>query len=192
MTEIEAGKIVALLQFNYPDTMRDMTKDALKIYIRQWQAFFADEPYALVEAAVKAHIVTSTDRFMPNVGQIKEAIRKMTATEEQELTEQQAWSLVAAALRNGIYGYREEYEKLPYAVQRAVGAAHNLKEWAMMDRETVNSVVASNFMRSYRGTAQAEKEWAKLPAGFREELQKLGGKMFRPLLEEGEENDGEK
>jgi hypothetical protein len=192
MTLSETKKIVALLQFNYPDTLRDLSDEAYKIYVRQWQAFFADEPYDVVEAAVKAHIVTSTDRFMPNVGQIKEMIRKLTAPEEQELTEQEAWSLVVAATRNGIYGYREEYEKLPYAVQRAVGSAKNLREWAMMDSETVNSVIASNFMRSYRGTSQAEKEWAKLPAGFREEMRKLGGGLFRPLLEEGDENNGEK
>lgn len=188
MTEIEAGKIVALLQFNYPDTMRDMTKDALKTYIGLWQSFFANEPYALVEAAVKAHIASTTDRFMPNIGQIKEQIRKLTAPDEQRITETEAWALVNRALRNGTYGCKEEFAKLPPAVQRAVGSENTIREWASMDSETVQSVIASNFMRSYRIAAENEREAAKLPPSVRETVRSISGRIFKPMLEEGENN----
>lgn len=188
MTFKETRDIVALLTFNYPDTMKELSDSAREIYIRQWQSFFQEEPFELVQAAVKAHIATSTDRFMPNIGQIKEQIRKLTAPEEQELSETQAWALVSKALRNGTYGYKEEFAKLPPAVQRAVGNENTIKEWASLDAETVQSVIASNFMRGYRSAAAEEREMAKLPPDFRETVRQLADKVFRPLLEEGDKN----
>lgn len=190
MNKDEASLIVGLLQFNYPDYMRDLTDAALTTYVGLWQSFFADEPYALVEAAVKAHIASTTDRFMPNIGQIKEQIRKLTAPDEQRITETEAWAMVSNALRNGTYGYKEEFAKLPPAVQRAIGNENTIREWASMDSETVQSVIASNFMRSYRVAAENEREAAKLPPSVRETILGLSGRIFRPLLEEGENNNG--
>lgn len=190
MNKDEASLIVGILQFNYPDSMRDLTDDALTTYISLWQSFFTEEPYELVEAAVRAHIATSTDKYMPNIGQIKEQIRKLTAQDEQELSETQAWALVSKALRNGTYGYKEEYAKLPPAVQRAVGNENTIRDWASLDAEMVQSVIASNFMRSYRSAAAEEREMAKLPPDFRETVRQLADKVFRPLLEEGDKKDG--
>jgi hypothetical protein len=179
MTLNEAKEIVGLLQFNYPDNFRSYTDDALITYVRLWHSFFEADSFALVAAAVKAYITTSTERFMPNVGQIKEQIRKLTSPEG--MSETKAWSLVTAALRNSAYGWREEWAKLPEAVQKAVGNENTLREWAMIDSEELNTVIASNFMRSYRTIQKREEEWAKLPAGFREEMKRLSGKIFAPL-----------
>ena len=185
MKLLEAAKIIALLQFNYPDTLRGLSDEAYRTYVKQWHSFFADDEYKIVEAAVRAYIATSTERFAPNVGQIREEIRKLTAPDD--LSEAEAWALVSKAVSNGLYGYKEEYAKLPPAVQRAVGTPQTLLEWAMLDTETVQSVIASNFQRSYRAAAKQEAELAKLPPGFAEELKKLSGGMFRPLgIEEGD------
>lgn len=84
------------------------------------------------------------------------------------MTEADAWNLVAAAVRNGIYGAKEEFEKLPPILRRIVGSPATLREWAAMDSETLHSVVSSNFQRSYRYIAAAEKEYRKLPDGLKE------------------------
>lgn len=186
MTLEEAAKIVCILEFNYPDTRRHQSDDAYITYIRNWHSFFQNDSYELVEAAVRAYIATSTERFAPNVGQIKEQIRKLTAP--NEMSEAEAWGLVKNALRNGYYGYKEEYDKLPPIVQRCVGSATQLREWALMDAGEVESVVASNFMRGYRAVAKSEAEWAKLPSGFREEMRRLTGQVFGRLeLDTGNE-----
>lgn len=179
MTLEETAKIVDVIHVNYPDTARGFSDETLRAKIRLWHSCFERDPYPLVQAAVMAYIQSSEDRFMPNVGQIKEQIRKMTQPEE--MSDSEAWGLVAAALRNGYYGYKEEYAKLPPAVQRAVGNELTLREWAQIDTETLNSVIASNFMRSYRAISKTEAEWAKLPAGFRDEMRRMAGGMFKPL-----------
>lgn len=185
MTKLEAAQIVGILQFNYPDTLRDMSEKAYQTYIEQWHKFFEDDDAKIVKAAIMAYIRSSTSRYMPNIGMIREEIRKLTA--EPEMTGQEAWALVARALRNSGYGYREEYAKLPPVIQRAVGSANQLHEWALMDAEEVQTVVSSNFQRSYRAIAENQKEIDKLPAGYREQIRELAGGFLKPLaLEEGE------
>lgn len=187
MTLREATTIVGLLQFNYPDTMKDMTDEAYKVFVRNWHSFFVDDSFELVKAAVQAIIASSQERFMPNVGQIREQMRKMTAP--AGMSEAEAWGLVKNALRNGSYGYTEEYAKLPKLVQRCVGSATQIWEWAQMDADQVDSVVASNFQRSYRAVAKQEEEYQRLPEGFRQEMGKLTGQIFKPMLEGGHDGN---
>jgi len=179
MTMDEARNIIALMELYYPDTWRNLSDEAYAAYVRQWREFFADDDPRLVEAAVKACIISTTERYAPNVGQIKERMRRLTTPDE--MSEAEAWGLVKNALRNGYYGYKEEYAKLPQVVQRCVGSATQLREWAVMDTGEVDSVIASNFMRSYRAIAKSEAEWAKLPSGFREEMRRLTGQVFGRL-----------
>ena len=75
---------------------------------------------------------------------------------------------MAKALRNSFYGAAEEFAKLPPIVQRLVGAPAQLKEWAAMDTKTVQSVVASNFQRSYQTRVKSDKEFQALPPAIRE------------------------
>lgn len=179
MNKTEAAKIIAILQVNYPENFRGKSDDVIKATVDLWTRAFADEPYALVSAAVMTHMVSDTNRFMPPVGVIKAKIAEMLKPDE--MTEQEAWSLVAKALRNCTYGAEEEYAKLPTAVQRAVGGASQLRDWAMMDTETVQSVVASNFQRSYRVTSQRERDWEKLPSGLRTYVQEITESTFGRL-----------
>lgn len=184
MTLKDTRDVFAVLQANYPDTFRGLSDEAKMGTLKLWQQMFSEEPKALVMKAVEAYMRTTTERFMPNVGMIKEEIRKLTAPEG--LSANEAWALVSKAMRNGTYGYREEYAKLPPAVQRAVGSAEQIHEWAMMDGETVQSVVASNFLKSYRTIQKREEELAKLPEGYRESMRELAGAMFRPMITEGD------
>lgn len=188
MTLEEAAKIVGILEFNYPDTRRHQSDEAYITYIRNWHSFFEHDSFELVEAAVRAYIATSTERFMPNVGQIKEQIRKLTAPEQ--MSEAEAWTRIKKALSNGFYGAEEEYAKLPPVLQRLVGSPSRLREWAQMDADTVESVIGSNIQRSYRAISAQEAEWAKLPAGYREHMRQLSGQMFGRLELEGDDDEG--
>ena len=184
MTKKETAEIIAVLQTNYPENFREKSDTVLDAMVNLWHSVFQRDPYPVVQAAVMSYMQTSTDRFMPNVGIIREQIRKIT--EPVGMSEAEAWSLVKNALRNGLYGFREEYAKLPPMIQRCVGTENTLREWAGIDLAMLDSVIASNFQRSYRAIARSENEWAKLPPGFRGEVQKMAVQMFG-ALDEGPE-----
>ena len=170
MTTDETTKILATLKAAYPHSFKDLTRRDAEAMIYLWAVMFAAESYEEVNAAVGALISTRTVGFSPTVGEVKEKLQSLKAA--NVLPEQEAWSLVSKACANGLYGYKKEFAKLPPEVQRAVGAPEQIREWAKMDEDTVQSVVASNFMRNYRAQQTREKERAMLPP----EIQKvLGG-----------------
>lgn len=172
----ETGKILAVIKKNYPHAYKDFTTEEKADLITLWQEMFAEDDYGVVGAAVKSYIATDTKGFAPIIGQIKELIRKLT--EPNEMTEQEAWGYVAKALRNSGYHSAEEFEKLPEQIQRVVGSPAQLREWAMMDSDTVQSVVASNFQRSYRARAKSDKEYQALPSNVKAMLEGVSNKFL--------------
>lgn len=183
MTKKEMVEIIAIMQANYPDDFRGMSDAAVNGKINLWFMQFRDDDYKEVLTAVMAHIATDTNRFMPPVGVIKAKLVEIRTPDE--MTEQEAWSLVLRALRNGTYGSQKEFDKLPPILQRLVGSPNQLKEWALMDSDTVNSVVASNFQRSYRARAANERELLALPSDVRQAMGQLTVGMTAGALMRG-------
>ena len=173
--------IMALLQTAYPSYYARQDEQQRREAAAMWHELFADDDANLVGAAVKALIV-SGGAFPPSIGEIKQKMYELTAP--AELSETEAWALVSRAISNGIYGYAEEFAKLPPTVQAAVGSPNQLREWAMMDTETVQSVVASNFMRGFKTIVRREKEDALLPASVKAMINGLAQNM---MLGDGKE-----
>lgn len=180
MTKKEMAEIIAIMQSNYPDDFRGMSDQAMNGKINLWFMQFRDDDYMEVMAAVMAHIATDTSRFMPPVGVIKAKLVEIRLPEE--MTPQEAWELVSKATRNSAYNSGEEFAKLPPVVQRLVGSPVQLKEWAAMDSATLQSVVASNFQRSYKVRAAKEREFLALPSAVQETMTQIAARMKMPEL----------
>lgn len=180
MTREETLDLLSVLKAAYPNFYRDMTRKDADHVIELWFEMFKDEPAGLVALAVKRHIATDTKGFPPHIGAIKDAIVKIQ--QPDEMTELEAWGLVQKALRNGYYGAQEEFDKLPPVVQRLVGSPNQLREWAQMDAETVSSVIASNFQRSYKARAANEREYLALPADVKGAMEQIAAGMKLPEL----------
>ena len=186
MTREDTIKILSVLRGAYPAFYRDITKQEAESTIALWESMFDEEPYELVAAAVKAFISGDGKGFPPAIGQIKERIRLITTPEE--MTEQEAWALVSKALRNSTYGSEEEFAKLPPEVKAVVHDPGQLKQWGMSPADEVETVIASNFMRSFRAKQKVNKEYMALPtevkrlmisAGYRSNPTEVGLiKMF--------------
>ena len=172
----ETTVIMAILKEAYPYYYKDKTKEELITSINLWQEMFTDDDVNLVKAAIKVHISTDTKGFPPVIGQIKNSIHKIT--QQEEMTEQQAWSLISKAICNSAYNATTEYDKLPKLLQIVAGSPAMLREWSQMDSETVQSVVASNFMRSYKVKASNEKEYQALPNDIKQLMSSLSNKLM--------------
>lgn len=167
MNQQETNKILALMVEVYPKFNEGRNP---QITSKLWSTLFQDEPYEWVEKAFMAYVATDVRGFPPSPGAIKEKIKQLIGAEEP--TEMEAWNLVYKALSNGYYGAKEEFEKLPRYVQEIVGSPSQLREWSMMDISEVNTVVASNFQRSYRARAESRKINGLIPESLRINLPK--------------------
>ena len=158
MTKNEVIKLLMTIQTFYPN----YRVDNKEFTINAWYTIIGDCDYKLMGKALQAYITTDTSGFAPNVGQLLDKLHLIQ--DPQELNEMEAWSLVSKALRNGYYGAVEEFNKLPPLVQKAVGSPDNLRNWSQTDVKAIETVIQSNFMRSYAAIVKREYEIKKMPA----------------------------
>ncbi|WP_193708382.1 replicative helicase loader/inhibitor [Alkalibaculum sporogenes] len=161
MNKTETIGIMAILKEAYPMYYKNKTKEELNTAVNLWVEMFSDEDINLVKAAVKAYLANDIKGFPPVIGQIKNSVYNLT--NPGQMTEQEAWGLVYKAVGNGYYNSVEEFKKLPLTIQNVLGSHTQLIQWSQMDSTTLQSVVASNFMRSYKARSQTEREYQKLP-----------------------------
>lgn len=175
MTKKETIQVLGVLHAMYP-SQNNQTDEGLQIRAGIWNELFAEEPASVVMAAVKAYIANDTKGYMPGPGQIKEQIAIMT--QENTLTEQEAWDIVLTALKNSTYNAGEEWEKLPDSIKRAVGSRNMLKSWASVNFSELHTVVASNFKRDYRAVVSEVRNLAKIPEAIRKIPEKTAPKQI--------------
>ena len=99
-------------------------------------------------------------------------------------SEVEAWAMVRKALESLKWDNpQEEYDKLPEVVRRAVGNPANLKEWAMSDMGDVETVISSNFMRTYKATTKAYMENKQISPAVIERIEVFQGGKSQGMLE---------
>ena len=172
MTREETIKILSVLRGAYPAFYRDITKQEAESTIALWESMFEEEPYELVGAAVKAFISGDGKGFPPAIGQIKERIRQIT--QPNEMTEQEAWAIVSKAIQKSTYGSVEEFAKLPPEIQAVVHDPGQLRQWAIGSAADLETVIASNFMSSFRAKQKAIKEYRALPTSVKQMMLSAG------------------
>lgn len=170
MTENEARKIIAVMMVSYPN-FKPIDVDSTA---KTWSDMLSEYDYKQVDMALRSYILSDSSGFAPSIGQIVEKIHSIS--NPQDLNEMQAWALVRNALKNGYYGAEEEFEKLPPMVQKAVGDSSQIRAWSITDTKNVETVIQSNFMRTYRAVVAREKEVSKMPREIKKILEKATDK----------------
>ena len=159
MTRQEALAVMAMLKTAYPTFYKNLSKEDINAAVNLWATMFSEEPIQVVTEAIKALMCTL--KFPPTIADVKDKIHLITSP--KEMSEMEAWDKVRAAVSNSSYNAEEEYDKLPATIQRVIGSHNQLREWAMMDSDTFNSVIQSNFMRSLKTVQKQDREYQMLP-----------------------------
>ena len=198
MTIQEMAQIIDILAIEYPQIGSRTDEEKVNM-MKLWASMFADEPGQMVAMAVKAFMASDTKGFPPKIGQIKTIIGKMTMPAELEMSELEAWNLVRRAIRGASLADWSrtmqpdgtmsppsavvQFNRLPKILQQLVGDPKQLALWEELPNDEINTIIQSNFMRSWRARAAHEKELLALPADIRNNMQTLAAGMTVPLLE---------
>jgi len=177
MDKPETMRILAILRVAYPNFYKTMGADDYSDTVMLWCEMFKDDPFALVSAAVKTFIASDEKGYPPHIGAIKAAIVKLITPDA--MTEMEAWNIVRGKM--SCYATHADFLELPLVIQRAVGSASQLCQWAMADIESL-AVTQSNFMRSFRAAQEADRQRAKIPT----DVLMLIESQKRPMLPEQE------
>lgn len=183
MTEEKVGELLMTIQAYYPN----YNPPDKKITLNAWYIMLAEYPEELVLQALRACIATNTSGFAPDVGQIMSKIQ--TISQPQELDGMAAWGLVSKALRNGTYGAVEEFNKLPPLVKQAVGLPDNLKNWATSDYQTIETVIQSNFLRTYETVVKRANEINRMPDDIKSLIEKMNAISYKAQFQQKFQRD---
>lgn len=177
MNITEAKKIIASMMAIYENYN---PKDP-EFTAGMWTDVMPDYSYKQVDTALRSYIRSNASGFAPAPGQLIDIIHTMIAP--QEINEMEAWAIVRKAIGRSIYYAAEEFAKLPPMVQKAVGSTDQLRVWAMDDNFS-ESVVMSNFQRTYREVINREKEISKMPENVQKLIQKTCEQSPAAMLEQ--------
>lgn len=159
MTREETKKILMGIQCSYANFK---PKVPLDFMIEIWTDDLAEYSYQQVYSALKAFKATNTSGFAPDVGQLIDQIHRINEM-PSDLTEMEAWAKVRKAIGNSNYHASEEYERLDNISKALVGSPNQLRQWAMAEVEELETVIQSNFMRSYKAKKEAQKQFKRMP-----------------------------
>lgn len=188
MTFTEMSDVLAIIGAVYPRFYANLNENDVKAMTNVWLGFFANDDASLVSDAVKTFIANDTKGFPPVVGQIREKLDVINqAVHGFELTPQNAWGLVKRAMKDSAYHSAERFSELPDVVQEVVGSPSQLHDWAISDDGASESVIASNFQRSYAARAAVHREIRRMPgdvwARIESEKQLIAGMQDAPRLQ---------
>lgn len=149
--------LVKAMKATYPQDTFIPDKDAFDV----WYSMLQDLPYEVCSLAIQKYIMTR--KFPPTIADIREMATEAMQRDLMPISELEAWAIVKKAISNSGYNSVEEFNKLPEVCQIAVGNPSNLREWAMMNTEQVDTIEQSHFIKSYRSAAMRMSEDARLP-----------------------------
>lgn len=183
MTREETVKIIRIMSDCYPNYKPNNLSETVDV----WQMMLDEYSYNQVSIALKAYVTSDTSGFAPSVGEIVAKIQLVS--QPQELDGMTAWGLVSKALRNGTYGAVEEFNKLPPLVRQAVGMPDNLKNWATSDYQTIETVIQSNFLRTYETVVKRANEINRMPDNIKSLIEKTNVNSYKAQIEQKFQRD---
>lgn len=169
MTKQEITAILKIIKVSYPNFYKDLKKDDADELLNVWSTMFANDDPMIVTEAVKALIATL--KFPPTIADVKEKIKLLTAPEI--LTEMEAWRIVFNGICCANYHSQEYFNDMPIILQKIVGSAKQLREWATLDPADVQTVVQSNFMRSFKIKSKYDEDMSLIPNSTKLLIQNL-------------------
>ena len=181
MTKKETATIMMILETAYPRFYANKTSDEKQAALNLWAVLFKDDNAKIVTEAV--HAVICTLEFPPVPADIKKKVAQLTQLPAP--TEFEAWAKIKNAI--SYYNATENFNNLPAVLQKIVGSPGQLREWALLETKQLETVVQSNFMRSYSARVQQIKEYSMLP----DSSKKLISGLSKTMLKEGDEQNAD-
>jgi len=177
MTREQTVDLVRSIVSIYPNWKPENLTDT----VNAWHWALEEYPAPAVKSALQIYVRTNNTGFAPSVSQLISAMYE--PKKNDQLSEGEAWAMVKKAIQDGNYHAEERFNELPEIVQRAVGGAGMIRQWAQTDSDEVNTVVMSNFQRSYRAILSKQDFNDKVPPQIADTLKGLTDKVSERMIE---------
>lgn len=161
MTDKETQIILAMIETNWQKFPNQRAAESL------WAEAFREDPFPLVRTAVMALINSDSGDFRPNIAKVRRKMHDIVYGER--ISETEAWQLIKAGMHEAqsepetLGGARSAWAKLPEDIRKLV-SPRQLLDWNSVETVQLDTVIQSNFMRSYREVRDRQYSRESVPA----------------------------
>ena len=181
MNKTETIQIITLLAGNY-DSIANKDKTQKQLMVATWQECLKDLDFQIVLRAVKKTIINSP--YPPTIHEVRKNAIEMTNPTTQR-TAIEAWNEALNMMSGGLYMTEEQFNHYSPEVRKFFGSVNQVRQLAMLDSDTINSVTKGQFLKQYDVLVQREREEKLLPADIKNTFDLLADKMDMNKLLEG-------
>ena len=176
MKKSEMVQIITLLAGNY-ESIANKSQVQREMMLNTWQECLGDLDYKLVLQAVKKTIISSL--YPPTIHEIrKNAVEMINPTTQKTAIE--AWDEALKMISGGLYMTEEQFNQYSPEVRNFFGSVNQVRQLAMVDMETINTVTKGQFLKQYDILVQRDKEEKLLPEPMKEMMEGLANKFALP------------
>lgn len=150
MNKQDNARIMKMIKAAYPNFDKNGNEEDIA---NLWAWRFKNVDVNAVFEAVGEYIDTDMSGFAPSVGQIKQIIASKAY---KPIDPSDAWQLVLKALMDAGSYPQKAFDGLPAPVQRAVGSAATLKQWAMTPTAELESFTKQRFVNQLKDQTTVE------------------------------------
>lgn len=169
MTREDTKKLIFYLKMGYPSFCDDKN---LAMMVDVWFDAFRDEDTVVVSQAAKNYV--KSNHYTPTIAGLFEQINLIKSPN----TDTDLWGLIYKAASNGTYNSEEEFNKLPPECQSFLGSPSALKDLAMTDTGTMNTVVKGQFLKRVEAIREHQAVQRGLPSEVRAAITESKRKML--------------
>lgn len=173
MNRTETIQIITLLAGNY-DSIANKDKTQKQLMVETWLECLGDLDYKLVLQAVKKTIISSP--YPPTIHEVRKNAIEIIKPSTQK-TAIEAWNEALSMISGGLYMTEEQFNQHSSEVKRFFGSVNQVRQLAMLDSDTVNSVTKGQFLKQYEVLVEREKQKKLLPENMKETLNLLADSM---------------
>lgn len=176
MTREETASMLTILKTAYPSFYSKMKSRDGELTLELWSEMFRNDPVEIVKFALYK-LIEVHNGFPPDIADVKAKVREIISASTGEPTDEELWLILKKAIEKGIYGAKEEFEKLPPVLKRYCGSPETIRELATGDTDILNTVTHGQFMKQIGTMRERQKFEDELPEAVREVTRRLCGKI---------------
>lgn len=172
MKKTETIQVLTLLASNYKSIDEKLNNpEKSKLLIEVWHECLGDLDYKLCMFAVKKAIMSSS--YPPTIHDIRSVATGIVRPQQEDKTAIEYWNEAYKMIRKGSYMTEEEFNKHSEVVKKFFGSVAQVKELALTDADTVNTVTKGQFLKQIDVIQTREKELELLPEAMREKINQI-------------------
>lgn len=179
MNKQETTKIITFLAGNY-DSIAKKDINQKNIMVNTWHECLQDIDYKLVQEAIKKSIMESP--YPPTIADIRKGAYELVKGEERTAID--AWNEAYSMICSGLYMTQKQFEEASPEVKRFFGSINQVRQLAMEDADTTNTVVKGQFLKQYEAIVENNRKQEMLPKQMQDISKMLAEKMSIKQIED--------